>query len=94
MRGLDTLTHTRDDYSNPRCACAPRVNETLVSSPNRGQGRTQSLTVLLDERGLVMPLKAPLDCSGAYSLDFKLENTLSQTEFREVKTAPNFPLRM
>ena len=27
MRGLDTLTHTQDDYRNPRCACAPRVNE-------------------------------------------------------------------
>ena len=26
MRGLDT--HTQDDYSNPRCACAPRVNNT------------------------------------------------------------------
>ena len=27
MRGLDTLTHTQDDYRNPRCACAPRVNK-------------------------------------------------------------------
>ena len=27
MRGLDTLTHTQDDYRNPRCACAPRVND-------------------------------------------------------------------
>ena len=31
MSGLDTHTHThthtQDDYSNPRCACAPRVNK-------------------------------------------------------------------
>ena len=26
MKALETHTHTRDDYSNPRCACAPRVN--------------------------------------------------------------------
>ena len=25
MSGLDTQTHTHGDYSNPRCACAPRV---------------------------------------------------------------------
>ena len=24
-------TDTRDNYSNPRCACAPRVNEGLIS---------------------------------------------------------------
>ena len=30
MRGLDTLTHcTQDDYNNPRCACAPRVNKAI-----------------------------------------------------------------
>ena len=26
MSGLDTQTHTQYDYRNPRCACAPRVN--------------------------------------------------------------------
>ena len=34
MSGLDTLTHTlthtQYDYRNPRCACAPRVNEFAV----------------------------------------------------------------
>ena len=31
MRGLDTHTHThtQDNYSNPRCACAPRVNKPI-----------------------------------------------------------------
>ena len=24
-------THTQDDYSNPRCACAPRVNNSKGS---------------------------------------------------------------
>ena len=35
MSGLDTHTHThthtQDDYSNPRCACAPRVNNHSLS---------------------------------------------------------------
>ena len=37
MSGLDTLTHThththtQDDYRNPRCACAPRVNNNIFS---------------------------------------------------------------
>ena len=40
MRGLDTLTHGHTHmttiYSNPRCACAPRVNEsTKVQNPRR-----------------------------------------------------------
>ena len=26
MGGLNTHTHTQDNYRNPRCACAPRVN--------------------------------------------------------------------
>ena len=34
MSGLDTQTHThthtQNDYRNPRCACAPRVNDTLM----------------------------------------------------------------
>ena len=31
MSGLDTQTHThtQSDYRNPRCACAPRVNQYL-----------------------------------------------------------------
>ena len=37
MSGLDTQTHkhthththTQSDYRNPRCACAPRVNEDI-----------------------------------------------------------------
>ena len=32
MRGLDTRdthTHTQTDYSNPRCACAPRVKNRI-----------------------------------------------------------------
>ena len=36
MSGLDTQTHThthtQDDYRNPRCACAPRVNNYRVLS--------------------------------------------------------------
>ena len=28
-----TYTHTQDNYSNPRCACAPRVNNTLIEHP-------------------------------------------------------------
>ena len=27
MRAADTHTHTQDNYRNPRCACAPRVNK-------------------------------------------------------------------
>ena len=27
---IHTDTHTRDNYCNPRCACAPRVNYTIV----------------------------------------------------------------
>ena len=27
---VDTHTQTQNDYCNPRCACAPRVNEVLV----------------------------------------------------------------
>ena len=32
MSGLDTHTHThtQDDYRNPRCACAPRVNHLMI----------------------------------------------------------------
>ena len=26
-----THTHTRDNYSNPRCACAPRINESMTN---------------------------------------------------------------
>ena len=36
MRGLDTLTHTQDDYRNPRCACAPRVNYWTFRTPGVG----------------------------------------------------------
>ena len=36
MRGLDTLTHTQDDYRNPRCACAPRVNYGGSTAVNYG----------------------------------------------------------
>ena len=25
-------TYTQDNYSNPRCACAPRVNESIIES--------------------------------------------------------------
>ena len=38
MSGLDTQTHkhthTQSDYRNPRCACAPRVNNCQCSSDN------------------------------------------------------------
>ena len=27
---IHTDTHTRDNYCNPRCACAPRVNYTVM----------------------------------------------------------------
>ena len=27
-------TYTQDNYSNPRCACAPRVNKTECSNDN------------------------------------------------------------
>ena len=41
MSGLDTHTHThtQDDYSNPRCACAPRVNKVRQGFSEEGAYR-------------------------------------------------------
>ena len=30
-RHTDIQTHTRDNYCNPRCACAPRVNNDMYT---------------------------------------------------------------
>ena len=47
MRGLDTLTHTQDDYSNPRCACALRMRKTRprIMSANEKQQLTNRLSL-------------------------------------------------
>ena len=31
---MDTHTHTQDNYSNPRCGCTLRVNETILHINN------------------------------------------------------------
>ena len=37
-RQTDTHTHIRDNYCNPLCACAPRVNyEVCINGKGRGQ---------------------------------------------------------
>ena len=63
MSGLDTLTHThthtQDDYRNPRCACAPRVNEDT------------SLTMTLSSAPLVSRLER-FHCIGNYVMEQSL----------------------
>ena len=41
-RHTHTQTHTQTKYCNPRCACAPRVNET-IRPVHRTRPRTNSL---------------------------------------------------
>ena len=57
MSGLDThthtQTHTQDDYRNPRCACAPRVNH---SEGGKSVGNHRNPEISYAEKARVVPL--------------------------------------
>ena len=40
-RHTDIQTHTRDNYCNPRCACAPRVNYLLLGVVTQHMGEQE-----------------------------------------------------
>ena len=48
MRGLDTQTHTQDNYSNPRCACALRVNNARSKVLELHTSADVCFTIVLD----------------------------------------------
>ena len=71
-RHTDTHTHTRDNYCNPLCACAPRVNNTLqISSYCRYTLKHFKhcyhylyTTVFVSEHGSVVgPVRVVTECS-------------------------------
>ena len=68
MRAVETLarshTHTQDNYRNPRCACAPRINKTYSNV------LTQKPEVKCGTSRLLFYLKTPSNqttCNNSFS---------------------------